>query len=124
MDSLHKEGQCVAAKKKELEKSVSTMLNMEGRFARLRDISKEVDEAEGEIAAKDAALKRLKESIVLKDNAFSKEKEALSQLEVEIAKTKLAIQDAQQQQQQQNPPPSDHVMVDEALSAGLSHVFV
>ena len=142
MDALHQEGQRIAAKKKELEKSISAMLDAEGRFSRLRDISDEMEEAEGEIAAKECALKRLKDSIVRSNKVFDAEQRALSLLEIKLAEIscKRAEQQQQhlayfsqmqqQQQQQQHDSSSsatlndDHVMVDEALSASLSHVFV
>lgn len=129
MDSLHEEGRCIAAKKKELEKIVSAKLDAEGRFARFNDISNAVEEAEGEIAAKEHALKRLKESILRSNKAFDAEKKELSLLEFKLAE--ISCKRAEQQQayfaQQRHDDDSalsDHVMVDDALSASLSHVFV
>ena len=92
---LREEDQRILAKKKELEKKMgnhhhrnsgasASAVDLHARFTRLRDISEETDEAEGEIAAKELALKRLRANIVAKEKALHEEQKALEQLEEKI----------------------------------------
>ena len=84
---LREEDQRILAKKKELEKKMGNRNNavdLHARFTRLRDISEETDEAEGEIAAKELALKRLRANIVAREKALHEEQKALEQLEVKM----------------------------------------
>ena len=125
MKSLHEEGQRVAAKKRELEKIIASKLNVEDRFTRLRDISSEIDEAEGEIASMDHVLKRLKETKMSKEKAIAAEKNELSLMEVKLMDIRRTRNEHGAVLAQQSiAVESDHVMVDDPLSVGLSHVFV
>ncbi len=125
MKSLHEEGQRVAAKKRELEKIIASKLDVEDRFTRLRDISSEIDEAEGEIASMDHVLKRLKETKMSKEKAIAAEKNELSLMEVRLMDIRRTRNEHGAVLAQQSiAVESDHVMVDDPLSVGLSHVFV
>jgi hypothetical protein len=83
MAKLREEDSRILAKKKELAK-LSTACNMEGQFSKLRDISEEVEKTEGDIAAAEHALTRLKDALVIKEKMLAVHKQALSQLELEI----------------------------------------
>lgn len=80
MSKLREEDARILAKKKELEKP----RNVDDSYCRLRAISDEVDEAEGEIAAKEIALKRLRVSLAAKEKTLNAEKRALSLMELEV----------------------------------------
>ena len=84
MAKLREEDARIVAKKKEMEKPVCRARNVDDSYSRLRAISDEVDEAEGEIAAKENALKRIRASMASKEKALNAEKKALSLLELEV----------------------------------------
>jgi predicted nucleic acid-binding Zn-ribbon protein len=84
MARLREEDARILAKKKELEKPVRRARNVDDSYSRLRAISDEVDEAEGEIAARENALKRLRASLATKEKALNAEKKALGLLELEV----------------------------------------
>jgi len=73
----------IQKKKTEQEKKKSAR-NVEDSYSRLRAITEEVDDAEGEIALRENALKRVKASLAIKEKALSTEKRALSLLELEV----------------------------------------
>lgn len=82
MAALREEDNRLLAKKKELDLQVN--VNLHGRFDRMREISGEVDEVEGEIAVKENALKRLSAVKSAKEKIFIAEKSALGLLENQI----------------------------------------
>jgi hypothetical protein len=82
MAALREEDNRLVAKKKELDLQVN--VNIHGRFDRMREISGEVDEVEGEIALKENALKRLSAVKSFKERTLVAEKSALGVLESQI----------------------------------------
>lgn len=93
MAKLKEEDQRILAKKKELEEGKASSsscggrgkaVDLHARYARLREISEETDEAEGEIAAKELALKRLRVNIAARERALQEEHKALQELEERI----------------------------------------
>jgi chromosome segregation ATPase len=78
--SLRKEESRILAKKKEVEKRA----DINGRFNQMRDIEKEVDEVEGEIALTDHELKQLNGVLEMKKRKVVEEKKKIDDLELEL----------------------------------------
>jgi chromosome segregation ATPase len=82
MAALRKENDRILAKKRELEKRSS--VDVHKHFDRMSDISEQVDGVEGEIAANEIALERLKALKAKKDKLLAAEQKMLDELELEI----------------------------------------
>jgi hypothetical protein len=113
MASLRAEDERILAKKKGAPKG-----DVQGRFNRMRDISAEVDEVDGQIAVQELALCRLKKALAIKQQAFIKEKQGFDQLMLDIDRV------AGQRKEYDAFVARTRTASDEELAAGLGAVCV
>lgn len=92
MTKLREEDAKLLAKKKEMEKGGGrTTSNPHVQFTRLREISEEMDDVEGEIAAKEVMLQKLRIKLTTKEKALESELKTLKQFEDRIAAVSMQV---------------------------------
>ena len=133
MAKLRQEDDRIFAKQKEMEKKMKSQSKMDAnaRFSRLQEISEEVDDAEGDIAAKEIALKRMRAAICSKEKIIAAEEKVLSLLEkqiVDLAVRKRELESNHVLVTSEEVVDEDHSMScfqeEDDLSVGFSDVCV
>jgi hypothetical protein len=120
MTTLREEDARVVAKKKEFERlqaKCSGAAGVDAYFKRLKAISEEIDEVEGEIAAKGLELQRLKAALAAKVKMLESEQNALG-----LVKQKIQLVQAERLKLEE--PVGEEEELDADMMDDFSHVCV
>ena len=120
MTTLREEDARVVAKKKEFERlqaKCSGAVSVEAHFKRLKAISAEIDEAEGDIAAKEMKLQWLKTTLAVKVKTLESEQVAL-----ELVKQKIQLVKAERLKLEETGGADEELDAD--MMDDFSHVCV
>jgi hypothetical protein len=83
-ERIRGENDTLMAKLRELEQKNNKKVSVDSQYARLREISEQVDAAEEEIVSKEAALVRMKSTLAAKEKMLAEEKKKMDGIENQI----------------------------------------
>jgi chromosome segregation ATPase len=117
-ERMRGEHETLLARIRELEQKNNKKVSVDSQYALLREISEQVDAAEGEIASKEIALGLMKSTLAAKEKMLASEKKKVEDIEYEIDSVLQKRADLEQRRGECKPEE------EEALAVNFSGVCV